>query len=125
MKKIFTVLMVIGLVLALTVPAQAQAAAAPAKAATCAPCDDPMKGPMEKLGRGFMNILDALCEIPGTMMRETKASDLGTGLTKGLALGVVNTGVRAVVGAFEVATFPFPIPEGYGQVLDEPKFLNE
>jgi len=80
--------------------------------------------PMTKLGRGLLNILDAIVEIPGTMMRETEAEGVATGVTKGTVNGVVNTVVRALVGIFEVGTFLLPIPENYAPILDDPKFLT-
>lgn len=82
------------------------------------------EGPMTKLGRGLLNVLDAVTEIPGTVMRESQSEGVATGMTKGAVLGVMNTIVRAVVGVYEVATFPVPAPEGYQPILDEPKFLS-
>ncbi len=79
--------------------------------------------PITKLGRGVVNILDALVEIPGTMMRESEAEGVATGLTKGTVMGIVNTVVRALAGAYEVATFPVPVPQGYEPIMDDPKFL--
>ena len=79
---------------------------------------------MTKLGRGILNILDAIVEIPGTMMRESEAEGVGSGITKGTIDGIVNTVVRALVGVFEVATFALPIPENYEPILDDPKFLS-
>lgn len=81
--------------------------------------------PMTKLGRGVLNIFDAVVEIPGTMIRDTEADGIASGVTKGTVMGVINTVVRALVGVYEVATFPVPIPEGYGPILDDPKFLSK
>lgn len=80
-------------------------------------------GPMPKLGRGFMNILDSICEIPGTMMRTNASDGAGAAFTTGLFEGIVNTVKRAAVGAYEVATFPIPVPADYEPILDEPQFL--
>lgn len=79
---------------------------------------------MTKLGRGFLNILDAVTEIPGTMMRKSSTDGVGTGLTVGLLEGVVNTVKRAVVGVYEVASFPIPVPADYEPILDDPQFLT-
>jgi putative exosortase-associated protein (TIGR04073 family) len=43
-------------------------------------------------------------------------------MTIGLAKGVGMTIVRTGAGVYETVTFPFPIPEGYGPVL-EPEFV--
>lgn len=83
------------------------------------------EGPMSKLGRGLLNVLGAVVEVPGTMMREGTESGAASGLTKGVVLGVVNTVVRALVGVWEVATFPAPNgSNGYGQIIDDPQFLS-
>ncbi len=80
--------------------------------------------PATKLGRGILNILDALIEIPGTMMRESTEKGAAAGMTTGLFAGIVNTVVRAIVGVYEAGTFPLPIPSGYEPILDDPKFLS-
>lgn len=79
---------------------------------------------MTKLGRGILNILDAIVEIPGTMIRESEAEGVATGVTKGTVVGVVNTVLRALVGVYEVATFPVPVPANYEPIMDDPKFLS-
>ena len=79
---------------------------------------------MTKLGRGVLNVVDAVTEIPGTIMRESNANGIGSGLTKGTFTGVINTVVRGVVGVYEVVTFPIPVPQGYEPILDEPQFLK-
>jgi hypothetical protein len=33
--------------------------------------------------------------------------------------------VRAVVGVYEIATFPIPLPKGYGPILKDPEFFFE
>jgi len=110
MKKILTVALALSLVFASASVAQ-----------TTGTTDD---NAMTKLGRGLLNILDAIVEVPGTMMRETEAEGAATGMTKGVVVGVVNTLIRALVGAYEVATFPVPVPEGYAPIMDDPKFLS-
>ena len=111
MKKLFSVVLVISLVLAMTGPAMAQEKAK-------------ITGPFTKLGRGGMNLLDAVCEVPGTMMRESKANGIATGLTKGLAVGALNMVTRTFVGVYEIVFFYLPDPEGYGPIMDPPKFLS-
>jgi len=107
MKKVFALIIVVSMV------CSASALAA-----------DDANNAMTKLGRGLLNIVDAVTEIPGTIVRESNAEGAAVGLTKGTIVGVVNTVVRAVVGVYEVATFPLPIPADYEPILDDPKFLQ-
>lgn len=79
---------------------------------------------MTKLGRGLLNIIDAVTEIPGTMMRKSAEEGAATGMTVGAFEGVFNTIARALVGAYEVATFPVPVPGDYEPIMDDPKFLS-
>ena len=80
---------------------------------------------LTKLGSGFMNILDAPFEIPGTMLRTGKLEGVPNALTKGVLMGALNTCVRLLAGVYEVATFPLPFPDGYGPVMkDSPQFLS-
>lgn len=80
-----------------------------------------VEGSSKKMGRGIMNILDATVEIPGTLMHEVREEGPLFGVFKGLAMGVVNTVVRASVGVFEVVTFFLP---SWEPILDDPQFLN-
>jgi putative exosortase-associated protein (TIGR04073 family) len=78
----------------------------------------------EKLQRGFLNLADAVVEVPGTMMRKSKKEGVVMGVTAGLFEGVLNTVKRALAGAWEVASFPIPLPEHYAPMLPDPEFLN-
>ena len=80
---------------------------------------------MTKLGRGLLNVVAAVFEIPTTMMQEGEDEGAGAAVTKGPVLGVVNTVVRALVGVYEVATFPVPVPENYEPILDSPEILGK
>ena len=80
---------------------------------------------LTKLGRGLLNVVAAVFEIPTTMMQEGEAEGTGAALTKGPVLGVVNTVIRALVGVYEVATFPVPVPENYEPILDSPTILGK
>ncbi len=111
MKKIVALVLVSGLILAVGMPVQTASAAEENNAVT-------------KLGRGVLNVLDAVVEIPGTMLRTSEAEGAAAGLTKGLFDGAVNTVKRAVVGVYEVGTFPLPLPANYEPILDEPQFLS-
>ena len=109
MRLLVTSVMVLSIIFSATIPAQAAEAE---------------NNAMTKLGRGILNILDAVTEIPGTVMRESSADGVATGVTAGTVKGIVNTVVRGLVGVYEVATFPIPVPEGYAPILDDPKFLQ-
>lgn len=80
--------------------------------------------PIIKLQRGFLNLADAVVEIPGTMMRKTNSDGPVIGLTVGMVQGVLHTIKRALTGAYELATFPIPIPEHYAPILDDPPFFD-
>jgi len=107
MKKVIAILVVFGLMFSMAVTSEAQD-----------------NGPMPKLGRGLMNILDAVVEIPGTMLRTGEEKGAGAAFTEGLFMGVVNTVKRVVVGAYETVSFPIPVPADYEPILDEPQFLS-
>lgn len=80
-------------------------------------------GPVKKLGRGICNVLTCPFEIFEQMSRVHKESGPMAGVTYGLLKGVGMTGVRAVVGAYEVATFPVPVPGDYEPILRDPEFF--
>ncbi|MBL7071783.1 MAG: exosortase system-associated protein, TIGR04073 family [Candidatus Omnitrophica bacterium] len=78
--------------------------------------------PAKKLGRGLANILTGWVELPKNIYDVSVEDNPLAGLTIGLAKGVGMTIVRTGAGIYEVVTFPFPIPEDYGPVL-EPEFV--
>jgi putative exosortase-associated protein (TIGR04073 family) len=78
--------------------------------------------PAKKLGRGLANILTGWIELPKNIYDVSVQDNPLAGLTIGLAKGIGMTIVRTGAGIYEVATFPFPIPEDYGPVL-EPEFV--
>jgi len=81
--------------------------------------------PIEKLQRGFLNLADAVVEVPGTMMRKTDTDGPFVGLTWGMVQGVLHTVKRAFTGAYEIGTFLIPIPAEYGPILKDPPFLSK
>ncbi|HPN72709.1 MAG TPA: exosortase system-associated protein, TIGR04073 family [Candidatus Omnitrophota bacterium] len=83
-----------------------------------------LEGSKEKLLRGAANLADSVVEIPGTMMRKSKADGALSGMTLGMVEGALNTVKRALAGVWEVATFPVPLPENYEAILSDPEFLN-
>ena len=106
MKSVFLVFFIFFLILAMAVPAY---------------CDDAMK----KLGRGICNALTFPLEIPEQINRTNNSDGPMAAMTYGLLKGVAMTGLRAVVGVYEIATFPIPFPKGYGPILTEPEFFFE
>ncbi|MBN1687517.1 MAG: exosortase system-associated protein, TIGR04073 family [Candidatus Omnitrophica bacterium] len=75
-----------------------------------------------KLGRGVGNIVACPMELlnqPSQMYKDGER--LLPAIVGGLGKGVVYTATRAVVGVYEVATFPLPLPEGYKPIM-EPEF---
>ena len=110
MKKVMTIMLV--LAVAFSATAYAQSSSMTENTA------------MTKLGRGLLNIADAVVEIPGTMMRDNAENGAASAWTNGVFQGVVNTVKRAAVGVYEVASFPIPAPADYAPILDDPQFLS-
>lgn len=99
-------------------------AAGPAMAASSDPDRDQstIGKMMHKLGRGVTNILTCWVEIPRNIAREWERTDPATGLVLGTAKGVGWGFTRLATGAYETATFPFPVPTDY-MVMLEPEFV--
>ena len=82
-------------------------------------------GPIKKLGRGLANIVTCPLEvIKGISDANTENGPIAA-VTFGLLKGIFNTGVRVAVGAYEVVTFPIPIPRDYSPILTDPEFFLE
>ena len=78
--------------------------------------------PFTKLGRGVANALTGWIEIPKNVYAVSREHNPFAGITLGLARGVGMTLVRTGAGFYEIATFPFPLPENYRPVL-EPEYV--
>ncbi len=77
------------------------------------------KGPFNKFGRGMTNIVTSPAEILLQMMnlsQEGYENDHVTAFFGGFLKGTVYMVGRIVTGAYEVVTFPFPIPAKYEPV---------
>ena len=74
-----------------------------------------------KLGRGLANALTGWLEIPKNIYSTSLESNALAGATLGLAKGAGMTLVRTGAGIYEIATFPFPLPEDYKPIL-EPEY---
>ena len=59
-------------------------------------------------------------------MGEAKEKDgMFAGFTTGLFTGIFDMGKRLVVGAYEVVTFPVPLPSGYKPIITDPEYIME
>lgn len=130
----------IGITLVLVLAAVSMAAV-PAGAAVCSSCSACAASPcgqkaepapcttgndmLRKLGRGAANIATAPCELFNQMGKVNCSNGPIAGLTWGLLRGIGMIGVRAVVGVYEVATFPIPCPPCYEPILTDPEFFFE
>ena len=74
-----------------------------------------------KAGRGLAGLTCGFLEIPGNIVKETQAHGAAQGFSLGFTLGLGHAVLRTLVGAFELVTSPFPVPEGFKPVI-EPEF---
>ncbi|MGB2662222.1 MAG: exosortase system-associated protein, TIGR04073 family [Candidatus Omnitrophota bacterium] len=84
-------------------------------------------GPMDKLKRGATNLALSPLELPNAVWSDWEmgtAEAFFEGATWGVLQGVFNIAKRAVVGTFEIITFPVPFPKDYKPILDEPAFFE-
>jgi len=75
-----------------------------------------------KLFRGIMNAATGWMEIPKQMSLVWQDSGPGVGLSWGFIKGIGYAVARSVAGGYEIATFPFPLPEGYSPII-EPEYV--
>ena len=106
MKKVFLIGFIFLLLLAMSSPAY---------------CQDPIK----KLGRGLCNVVTFPFELPEQIQRVNNQDGPMAAWTYGLIKGIGMMGVRAIVGVYEVATFPIPLPKEYKPILTDPEFIFE
>ena len=78
--------------------------------------------PFTKLGRGVANTLTGWVELPKNIYKTSVDENAFAGMTLGLAKGAGMTIVRTGAGIYEIATFPFPLPENYKPIL-EPEYV--
>jgi putative exosortase-associated protein (TIGR04073 family) len=79
----------------------------------------------KKLGRGACNMVTFPFELFNQVSKVNTTDGPMAAWTWGLVKGVGMTGFRALVGVYEVVTFPMPIPEGYKPILTDPEFFFE
>jgi putative exosortase-associated protein (TIGR04073 family) len=89
--------------------------------ASAAYCDDAL----EKLGRGICNSVTFPLEIVEQINRTNINDGPMAAVTLGLLKGVGMAALRAVVGVYEIATFPIPLPKHYDPILTDPEYFLE
>jgi putative exosortase-associated protein (TIGR04073 family) len=77
----------------------------------------------EKAGRGFVNLITGWAEIPKQVDLQWKETNGWDAASKGFAKGFVHAFARTAVGAYEILTFPIPVPEGYRPII-HPELIN-
>ena len=75
-----------------------------------------------KLFRGIMNAATGWMEIPKQMSVTWQASGAGVGSSWGFIKGIGFAVARSVAGAYEIVTFPLPIPDGYRPIM-QPEYV--
>ena len=78
-----------------------------------------------KLFRGIVNLTTGWLEIPKQTVNTSQDKGLGQGLTWGFAKGIGWAVGRTLAGAYEIVTFPFPIPENYQPVMQPEYVLSD
>lgn len=79
---------------------------------------------LRKLGRGLANLLFGIVELPNQITKANSEHGGAAAFTYGVGKGFARWIGREVVGAYEVVTFPVPVPKGYQPVM-KPEFPNE
>ena len=77
---------------------------------------------LRKLGRGAANVVTSPLEIPKSIQKVLYDDGPVAGVTYGLVEGGYKGLLRAVVGVYEVFTFPIPFPADYEPIV-VPEFL--
>ncbi|MFC1806960.1 exosortase system-associated protein, TIGR04073 family [Candidatus Omnitrophota bacterium] len=79
----------------------------------------------KKLGRGIVNVATGWVELPKNIYdTSVETNNPLMGITYGTLKGVGMTVVRTGAGAYDVATFLFPVPSEYEPLLT-PEFVFE
>ena len=82
--------------------------------------------PLKKLGRGAANIITSPYEVIYRIGEVNKESGPVAAVTWGVLNGAYRFALRAVVGVYEVITFPLPIlPNDYEPIIKDPEFFLE
>jgi len=73
--------------------------------------------PFTKFGRGMANIVASPMELYAQPLLLAKNSEPAIAVFGGLFKGISMMIAREIVGAYEIATFPLPIPWGYRPII--------
>ena len=94
----------------------------PAMAAVAPEVDIQGEGtPQRKLQRGFLNVALSPFELSNELSKEVRNDTIPPSWVAGLGRGSIYTVGRALVGVYEMVTFPIPYPAKYKPVLS-PEF---
>ena len=77
--------------------------------------------PQRKLQRGFLNVALSPFELSNELSKEVRNDTIPPSWVAGLGRGAIYTMGRALVGGYEMVTFPIPYPADYKPVLS-PEF---
>lgn len=75
--------------------------------------------PINKFGRGFINILTCWAEVPAQVVKVSKQHDPLVGISLGAVEGTVTAALRCVTGAYDAVTFFAP---PYDKPLMKPEY---
>jgi putative exosortase-associated protein (TIGR04073 family) len=70
------------------------------------------------LGRGLVNVLTGWLELPKNIADTWKKTDPFTGFVIGGVKGIAWSWARTCTGAYDVVTFPFPVPKDYESLIE-------
>ncbi len=73
---------------------------------------------MDKFGRGFINTVFGVIEIPKQSVKRAIETHSSYGYASGLFVGIGFFVLRELAGVYELVTFPIPLPSGYEAVID-------
>ena len=104
MKKAIAVLLILVVIIFNTVPGY---------------CETPA---FRKFRRGFCNILTFHLEFMYQVEKEGAAGGNNKAMTTGIVKGISMSAMRLLAGAYEVLTFPLPLPPGYKPIMNDPEF---
>lgn len=75
-----------------------------------------------KLGRGLGNLVFGWVEIFNQPVQMAKTERWPIAVLGGIGRGIVVGTLRTLIGIYETASFPFPVPEDYKPIL-YPEFI--
>ncbi|MFH1655834.1 MAG: exosortase system-associated protein, TIGR04073 family [Candidatus Omnitrophota bacterium] len=79
--------------------------------------------PVKKLCRGALNTATSLIEFPKNIFDTGREDGVGMGVTYGVIKGAFHFARRTIVGLYEIATFPIPMPKDYEPILTDPEYF--